>query len=113
MLLSRNVERSRSARRRPRDRLERNRTWRHPRQVLGQPNVPALYSFTEQRRARVSGISRQRRLDIMRHKLQRAYDGERRRQMVEDFLNEPAPPVDPGWLEDFLGGTARRAPRGS
>jgi len=86
------------------DRLERKRGvgWRHPRQLVDAPNVPALHSFALCRRGRVTG-PRSRRLEVIGLKLERAADSDRRRQMVETFLREPAPPVDGRWLRDFLG----------
>ncbi len=87
------------------DRLERKHRhgWRHPREVVYRPNVPALQSFAYGRRNRVREIRRARRLEILGRKLERAYEGERRRRQVERFLSEPVPAVDPEWLRDFLG----------
>ncbi len=86
------------------DRLERQqlRAWRHPREVLGAPNLAALHSFARRRSGRVPGISRSRRLEVIGRKLERVYEVDRRRQRIESFLSEPAPAVDPEWLRDFL-----------
>ncbi len=84
-------------------RLEKRRVgWRHPRQVVDKPNIPALHSFALRRSDRVT-LARGRRLQMLANKLERAHEGERQRRMVEAFLHEPAPPVDPDWLRDFLG----------
>jgi len=86
------------------DQLERKRlsAWRRPSQVVETPNVPALASFAGSRRGRVSEIARSRRLELLAMKLERVAEGERRRQVVESFLSEPAPPIDPAWLRNFL-----------
>ncbi len=87
------------------DRLERSRrAWRHPRQVVEAPHLATLYSFAQQRRDRVASTSRSRRLGAICRKLKNAYDDDRQRQMLVDSLNEPATPVDPGRLREFLGG---------
>ncbi len=85
------------------DRLEKRRGgWRHPREVVEEPNLTVLYSFTLRRIER-SRIVRGRRLRVLASKLERAYEGERQRRMIEAFIYEPVPPVDPDWLRNFLG----------
>ncbi len=86
------------------DRLERlRRVWRHPRQVIENPNVPALFAFALQRAARSPGLRKSRRLQIIGRRLERAAESERRRRLVESFLAEPPAPVDREWLRSFLG----------
>ncbi len=84
------------------DRLEKRRSWRNPGQVVEDPHIPALNSFARARRARVPGIARGRRLDIIGRKLQFIYDRERHRRQLEEFIRGPGRPVDPEWLREFL-----------
>ncbi len=83
------------------DRLEKYRTgWRHPNQMVDEPNVQALVSFALERRRRVPGIARARRLDVLRRKLKRTAETERQRQELDAFLREPSAPID---LAAFMG----------
>ncbi len=76
------------------DRLERKRTgWRHPQQLVHEPNVGGLPYFCYARMNNVAGISRRRRLEIIARKLQRVYDQEKTR----------------AWITDFIGTTGRAA----
>ncbi len=76
------------------DRLERKRTgWRHPQQIVHDPNVGGLLYFCNARIQNVVGISRRRRMEIMGRKLQRVYDQEKTR----------------AWITDFIGTTGRTA----
>ncbi len=86
------------------DRLERRRpgTWRHPRQVVDSPKVQALVILADERHGRVEGIARTKRLNVLRRKLRRVAEVERQRRELDAFLREPAPPVDPEWLRQFL-----------
>ncbi len=86
------------------DSLERTRrAWRHPHQVVEGSSVSALRGFTCGRHGRVQDLRRRQRLEIIGRKLARAAESDRRRRAVERFLTEPARPVDPEWLRDFLG----------
>ncbi len=86
------------------DQLERSGYgWSHPREVIEAPSVFALLAFAYARRARVQGLRRRRRLEVMARKLERAAESDRRRRSVERFLGEPARPVDSRWLREFLG----------
>ena len=79
------------------DRLERRRTgWRHPGQILHQPNVGGLLTFCRARIENVSDDSRRKRLEIMAHKLQRAWDRERTRAWITDFIGTSGPTADDG-----------------
>ncbi len=72
------------------DRLEKRRTgWRHPRQILNNPNVVGLLYFCRARIKNVPGIARRRRLEVMSRKLQRAYDQEKTRAWITDFIGAP------------------------
>ncbi len=85
------------------DLLERSRHgWRHPRDVVEDPNLAALHSFVHGRRERLA-IKSHRRLEIIGRKLERAAESDRRREAFERFLAEPVRPVDPRWLAEFLG----------
>ncbi len=76
------------------DRLERKRTgWRHPQQIVHEPNVGGLLYFCYARMNNVAGISRRRRLEIIARKLQRVYDQEKTR----------------AWITNFIGTTGRAA----
>ena len=69
------------------DRLERRRTgWRHPQQIVTNPNVAGLLYFCRARIRNVPGIARRRRLEIMTRKLERVYDQERTRAWITDFI---------------------------
>ncbi len=82
------------------DRLERRRSgWRDPRQLLADPNVPALASLANARRRRMAG-TRARRLDIVRRKVERVAKHEQLRRRLDAFLREPSAPVD---LAAFMG----------
>lgn len=85
------------------DRLERRRTgWRHPGQVVGDPNCNALASFANARRGRVVGVARARRLHVVFRKCQRHADIETERVRLEAFLRAPSTPVD---VNAFMGWT--------
>lgn len=85
-------------------RLEkRQRHWRHPSQIVGSPNVPALWSFALARRDRVPGVARARRLNMLANRLRRIAEIEDYRRQLETFLREPVKPMDRAWLENFLG----------
>ncbi len=86
------------------DRLERRRPgmWRKPGQVVDAPNVQALATLADARHGRAEGIARTKRLNILRRKLERIADLEHQRRELDAFLREPAPPVDPEWLRQFL-----------
>ena len=80
------------------DRLERRRGgWKHPRQVVRNPNVGGLLYFCRARIQNVAGIGRRRRLEVMARKLQRVYDREKTR----------------AWITDFIGTSGRRASQGT
>ncbi len=84
-------------------RLEMRRgQWRHPSLVVDSPNVRALSHFAYARRGRVSGRVRSRRLNVLAIKLRRIAETEHHRRQLDSFLREPAKPVDPEWLKDFL-----------
>ncbi len=69
------------------DRLEKRRTgWRHPQQIVTKPHVGGLLYFCRARTLNVPGIARRRRLEVMARKLQRAYDQERTRAWITDFI---------------------------
>ncbi len=69
------------------DRLERKRTgWRHPQQLVNNPNVRGLLYFCRARIQNVPGIARRRRLEVMARKLQRVYDQEKTRAWITDFI---------------------------
>lgn len=69
------------------DRLEKRRTgWRHPEQIITSPNVVGLLYFCRARINNVPGIARRRRLEVMSRKLQRAYDQEKTRAWINDFI---------------------------
>ncbi len=69
------------------DRLEKRRTgWRHPKQIVDDPNVAGLLQFCRARSHNVPGISRRRRLEIMGKKLQRVYEQEKTRAWIIDFI---------------------------
>lgn len=80
------------------DRLEHRRNWRHPRQIVEAPHLPALWAFAHARRQRVSGIARVRRLEIVARRLGAVLDRERTRRELETFLREPGAAVDLDWL---------------
>ena len=67
------------------DRLERQHlhAWRHPREVVGAPNLAALHSFARGRSCREPGTKRSRRLEVIGRKLERAYEGDRRRRQID------------------------------
>ncbi len=95
------------------DRLEScRRFWRHPRQMIDDPHIAALYSFALRRRSRVTGISRGRRLDMIGRRLKVLSDREHRRRELKAFLREPVTPVDREWLHDFLKRPAKRLASG-
>ncbi len=69
------------------DRLERRRTgWRHPKQIVDDPNVAGLSHFCRARIQNVPGIARQRRLEVIAMKLQRIHDQEKTRAWITDFI---------------------------
>ncbi len=69
------------------DRLERRRGgWRHPRQVVQDPNVSGLLHFCRARIQNVNGLGRRRRLEVMARKLQRVYDREKTHAWITDFI---------------------------
>ncbi len=88
------------------DQVERKRGfgWRHPRELVDSPNVPALLAFSYARRGRLQDLRRRHRLEMIGRKLERAQESDRRRQSVERFLSEPARPVGRQWLREFLRG---------
>lgn len=70
------------------DRLEKRRTgWRHPEQIVTQPNVVGLLFFCHARTHNVPGIARRRRLEVMARKLKRVHEQERTRAWIDDFLS--------------------------
>ena len=74
------------------DRLERNRkTWRDPAKVLRSPNLAALRTVCRARRNRVFKLARQRRLDRILRKLERAHELARSRAWIEAFIGPPLP----------------------
>ncbi len=77
------------------DRLERKRTgWRHPQQLVSNPNVGGLLYFCNARIQNVAGISRRRRLEIMARKIQRVYDQEKTRAWITDFIGTTGSAAD-------------------
>ncbi len=77
------------------DRLERKRSgWRHPQQIVADPNVGGLLYFCNARIQNVAGISRRRRLEIMARKLQRVYDQEQTRAWITDFIGTTGQTAD-------------------
>ena len=84
------------------DRLERRRHWSHPRQVVTEPHLPALYSFARLRNERIRKGGRKKRLEIIGRTLGRLYGRERQKRKIEAFLSEPDGPVDTHWLRNFL-----------
>ena len=69
------------------DRLERRRAgWKHPRQIVTDPNIGGLLYFCNARIQNVVGIARRRRLEVMSRKLQRVHDQERTRAWITDFI---------------------------
>ena len=78
------------------DRLEKRRSgWRHPRQIVHRPNVGGLLYFCRARIGNVPDEARRRRLEVMAHKLQRAYDREETRAWITDFIGTSGPTVNP------------------
>ena len=72
------------------DRLEKRRSgWRHPRQIVHQPNVGGLLYFCRARIDNVPEEGRRRRLEVMAHKLERAFDREKTRAWITDFIGTP------------------------
>ena len=77
------------------DRLERRRSgWRHPRQVLHRPNIGGLLHFCRARIENVREADRRRRLEVLARKLQRAYDRERTRAWITDFIGTSGSTAD-------------------
>ncbi len=69
------------------DRLEKRRSgWRHPDQIVDQPNVVGLLYFCRARTHNVPGIARRRRLEVMARKLERVYQQEQTRAWIDDFI---------------------------
>ncbi len=74
------------------DRLERWRgTWRDPAKVLSSPNLAALLHICHARLNRVQKLARQRRLEMILRKVERAYELARSRAWIEAFIGEPLP----------------------
>ena len=72
------------------DRLVKRRgVWRNPAQVLESPNVSALLYLCRARAHRLHGTARQRRLDVILRKLERADELARSRAWIEDFIGPP------------------------
>ncbi len=79
------------------DRLEKRRTgWRHPSQFVDNPNIIGLRYFCRARIRNVPGIARRRRLEVMSRKLNRAYEQERTRAWIDDFIGSTGDAVDNG-----------------
>ncbi|MEM7352470.1 MAG: hypothetical protein AAF657_16845 [Acidobacteriota bacterium] len=77
------------------DRLEKRRGgWRHPRQVLHKPNVGGLLDFCRARIQNVDESRRKRRLEVMSHKLERAWEREKTLTWITDFIGTPGHAVD-------------------
>ncbi len=69
------------------DRLERLRgAWRDPAKILGSPNLAALLYVCYARRNRVSTLARQRRLENILRRVERAYELARSRAWIEAFI---------------------------
>ncbi len=69
------------------DRLERRRGgWRHPRQIVQNPNISGLLVFCRARIQNVNGLGRRRRLEVMARKLQRVHDREKTHAWITDFI---------------------------
>ena len=69
------------------DRLEKRRAgWRHPNQIVTDPNVGGLLYFCRARIQNVPGIARRRRLEVMARKLERVFEQERTRAWIDDFI---------------------------
>ena len=79
------------------DRLERRRGgWKHPRQIVQNPNIAGLLYFCRARISNVSGIGRRRRLEVMARKLQRVHDREKTRAWITDFIGTSGRPASQG-----------------
>ncbi len=77
------------------DRLERLRgPWRDPAKILGTPNLAALLYVCYARRNRVSTPARQRRLERILRRVERAYELARSRAWIEAFIG-PQPEKPP------------------
>ncbi len=69
------------------DRLERLRgAWRDPAKILGAPNLAALLYVCYARRNRVSKLARQRRLEKILGRVERAHELARSRAWIEAFI---------------------------
>ncbi len=75
------------------DRLERRRgTWRDPAEILGSPNLAALSYVCHARLSRVTKLARERKLEKILRRIERAYELARSRAWIEAFIGEPASP---------------------
>ncbi len=74
------------------DRLERRRgTWRDPAEILGSPNLAALLYVCGARLNRVAKLARERKLEKILRRVERAYELARSRAWIEAFIGEPLP----------------------
>ena len=74
------------------DRLERRRgTWRDPASILDSPNLAALLHVCRARLKRVVKLARERKLERILRRVERAYELARSRAWIEAFIGEPLP----------------------
>ncbi len=75
------------------DRLERRRgAWRDPAAVLDSPNLAALRYVCRARLNRVMKLTRERKLEKILRRIERAHELARSRAWIEAFIGEPLPP---------------------
>ncbi len=60
--------------------------WKHPEEVLSEPNIGALLVLCRARRARISGKVREKRLAVMERKLESAYKTQTTQRWIEGFI---------------------------
>ena len=78
------------------DRLEKRReAWHDPAKIVGAVNLAALFFVCSARSRRISIPSRQRRLQVILRRLERAYELARSRAWIEAFIG-----ISPGEESD-------------
>ncbi len=70
------------------DRLGRRKRWRHPKDVVRQPNLGGLLVLCRARRERIGGTGQRRRLGVMERKLSEAYEIEKTHRWIVEFLDQ-------------------------
>ncbi len=74
------------------DRLERRQgAWRNPAKILGSLNLAALFYVCQARRNRIMKLGRQRQLETIHRRVERAYELARSRAWIEEFIGAPLP----------------------